>query len=490
MRLERLILFALLYAAVPPLIMGCQARSAEPDVETAMTMAATFFRDQLSVQGSYVWEYNPSDLSERRGEGITTLSQGWSEPPGTPAVGLAYLAAFKATGQPSFLEAAKETGQALIKTQLESGGWQGLLEFDAIARKSWCYRVDAGHGRPDCETINDNDLKNATSLDDNISQAPLTFLMRLDAALQGSASEVREAAIYGLSRFLEAQYPNGAWPFRFDLKVPNAFTNSAWRARYPADWPRTFVQPEGEVYVVNDHLMRDVIRLFLLAYDTYGEPVYLAAAKRGGDFLLAAQMPEPQPGWAQTYNENLEPTWGRPFEPPSIASNETAGSIQALLELYAATGEQRYLDGVRPAVRWLARSRLSDDNWSRFYELGSNLPLYVDTDYKVTHSYENLPDHYKFINSFGIMRVLGDYKKVATHDGALPGETDISPVPKKARAMGLIEALDEQGRWIGDGTIASGTFVKRMVALASFVAAGKGEKLPDYLGPVKHQLDR
>ena len=490
MRLKRLVLSASVYAIAWSLITGCQARSAEPDVEAAMVKATAFFHDQLSVNGSYVWEYNPDDLSDRRGEGTTTLSQGWSEPPGTPAVGLAFLAAFKATGQPFFLDAAKEAADALVRTQLESGGWQGLLEFGSIARKAWCYRVDAGRGRPDCEAIEDNELKNATSVDDNISQSPLTFLMRLDEELGGRMEEVREAVIYGLDRFLEAQYPNGAWPFRFDFKVPNELTKSAWRSRYPAEWSKTFVEPEREVYIINDHLMRDIIRMFLLAHDIYGEPAYLAAAKRGGDFLLAAQMPEPQPGWAQTYNANLEPIWGRPFEPPSIASNETAGSIQALLELYSATGEQRYLDGVRPAARWLARSRLSDDNWSRFYELGSNTPLYVDLDYKVTHDDRDLPDHYRFTGHFGIMRVLDRYRQIATHDGALPREAENGPVPEESKVAELVEALDEQGRWIDDGMIASGAFVKRIVALAGFVASRKGDGLPDYLEAVKHQLDR
>ncbi len=490
MPLKRTILCISLLAVVLPLIAAPQAHSAESDIETAMARAATFFRNQLSVEGSYVWFYNSLDLTERRGEGITTLSQGWSEPPGTPAVGLAYLAAFKATGQTIFLDAARETAQALIRTQLESGGWQALLEFDPEARKKWCYRVDEGKDRPDCAEIDGNDLKDATSLDDNQSQSSLTFLIRFDEEFSGNIDGLRESVTYGLDRFLKAQYPNGAWPFRLDFKIPNELTNSAMSARYPADWPRTFAKPGGEVYVVNDHLMRDMVRLFLLAYDTYGEPAYLAAARRGGDFLLAAQMPEPQPGWAQVYNENLEPIWGRPFEPPAIASSETASSIQALLELYAATGEPRYLDGIEPAVRWLERSRMSDDRWSRFYELGSNKPLYVDTDYKITYSDDNLPDHYNFRDQFGIMRVLSDYQTMARHEGLPPKGTDTSPVPKAAKVTALLEAIDEQGRWIDDDTITSGAFVKRLTVLASYVAARKGEELSDYLASVKHQLDR
>ena len=49
----------------------------------------------------------------------------------------------------------------------------------------------------------------------------------------------------------------------------------------------------------------------------------LAAAKRGGDFLLLAQMPEPQPAWCQQYHPDMHPVWARKFEPPAIACSES-----------------------------------------------------------------------------------------------------------------------------------------------------------------------
>ncbi len=491
MRLNRLISSAFFLVVALPLVLDSGAHSTESEIEAAMVKATTFFRDQLSVEGSYVWKYNALDISERRGEGITTLSQGWAEPPGTPAVGLAYLIAFKATGQQLFLDAALETAQALVRTQLESGGWQGLLEFDPAARQSWCYRSDKDNGRPDCDSIKDNDRKDSTSPDDNISQSSLTFLVRLDDELHGSSSEIREAALYGLDKMLGAQYPNGAWPHRIDDQVLSKSTNSARRARYPTAWSRGYKKPEGEVYVTNDHLMRDIIRLFLLAHDIYGEPVYLAAAEHGGEFLLSAQMPEPQPGWAQMYNGNLEPIWGRRFEPPSIASNETAGSIQALLELYDVTGKPRYLDGAASAVQWLERSRMSDDDWARFYELKSNKPLYVDMDYQLTYNDNNLPAHYRFIGHFGIKRVLKRYRQVVKGVGVGASDrADACPVPKKTRIAQIIEALDDEGRWLDGDIIESGVFIKRLSGLACFVAAERGKGLPDYLKPIKHQLDR
>ncbi len=42
------------------------------------------------------------------------------------------------------------------------------------------------------------------------------------------------------------------------------------------------------------------------AWEIYHDERALAAAKKGGDFLLLAQMPDPQPAWCQTFAENVK----------------------------------------------------------------------------------------------------------------------------------------------------------------------------------------
>lgn len=101
-----------------------------------------------------------------------------------------------------------------------------------------------GDGRGGHEASEDNSDRDATTLDDGITQSALTFLIRVDAALAGSDPAIREAAEYGLAKLIKAQYPNGTWPARLDLKVPDALTASAWRARYPEAWPREFAPPQ------------------------------------------------------------------------------------------------------------------------------------------------------------------------------------------------------------------------------------------------------
>ena len=106
----------------------------------ALGRAVAYFRDEVAVHGSYGWRYS-ADLTYRRGEDLLTPSQGWVQPPGTPAIGLALMQAYAATGERGFLDGAAETARALAATQLESGGWYAMIEFDPEQQKAWCYRL-------------------------------------------------------------------------------------------------------------------------------------------------------------------------------------------------------------------------------------------------------------------------------------------------------------------------------------------------------------
>ena len=58
-------------------------------------------------------------------------------------------------------------------------------------------------------------------------------------------------------------------------------------------------------YTFNDNSIVDAIDAMLEAARIYKEPRYLASAEKGGEFMLLAQMPEPQPGWAQQYDRDM-----------------------------------------------------------------------------------------------------------------------------------------------------------------------------------------
>ena len=410
----------------------------------AMTRAAAYFRHEVAIHGSYGWRYS-ADLAYRRGEDLMTPSQGWVQPPGTPAVGLALLQAHAATGDRGFLDGAAEAARALAATAARV---RRLVRDDRVrprAAKAWCYRRLSTVDRRDRAARSTTSPAMPTTVDDNISQSALELLMRVDVALDGDDPLIRDAVSYGLEKVIAAQYPNGAWPVRFDRRAPTSEARSVARARYPETWSRTAVKIEDPLfYGTNDNLIGDLVRVFLLAHRLYGREEYLATAIRAGEFLLAAQMPEPQPGWAQQYNRAMEPMWGRKFEPPAVASWETRRAIDALLDLYLDTGDDRYLDAAGRAAAWLEASRLPDGQWARYYELQTNRPLYMTSGYALTYDDGDTPRHYSFKGVFDVPRTLERYRSLPN------GDDVVTPAPRRrgrgAGSRGSARARGGAGR--------------------------------------------
>jgi PelA/Pel-15E family pectate lyase len=457
--LQLLCALCLLAAAPSAAAAELRAEVALPSQARSALVRATDYLRSISTEGGYLWRYSP-DLKHRLGEEIATATQIWVQPPGTPALGQAFLRAYAVTREPRYLALARAAALALVRGQLVSGGWDYLVEFDTEKRKEWAFRSDTAAAAPE--------QKNVSTYDDDNTQSALRFLLAfLDAAK--SAPDARDARIreslqYGLRKLVEAQYPNGGWPQRWAGTAHDLSAQPVLKASYPEDYPRE--QPDANYighYTLNDDTQSDAIRTMLDANQRTGRSEYLRAAKRGGEFLLLAQMPEPQPVWAQQYDSAMHPAWARAFEPPSVTSRESADVVELLLDLYLATGEKRYIEPVPAALAWFQRSELAPGLWSRLYELQTNRPIYGDRDKRIHYTLEEISEerrtHYAWQRSFGIPAViehaaklleLGRKKWLASHKPA-----PLTPAQKAARAAELeprvreiIGALDEQGRWI------------------------------------------
>lgn len=224
------LLSPLLAAALPAEEGTVGEESLRSRASAVLERATTYFRSRVSTQGSYLWTYS-TDLKERRGEGDATATQGWVQPPGTPTVGMAYLDVYEATRESRYLEAARETSHALARTQLVSGGWDYRIEFDPEKRKRWLYRVDLSSG--DVEGPERRGRRNTTTFDDDTTQSALRFLMCADQALSRKDPIVRQTVEYGLEKALEAQYPNGGWPQRWDGTPRQVARYPIRRGRFP-----------------------------------------------------------------------------------------------------------------------------------------------------------------------------------------------------------------------------------------------------------------
>lgn len=430
---------------------GGAADSSVTPVEAGRALErATAFLRSIATQGGYVGIYS-LDLGQRWGESLSDKARAdqiWVQPPGTPTVGETFLQAFRVTGDRAYLAAAREVGRALVWGQTAAGGWPYKPTMPAgVATATAPSR-----------------LKGAGTLDDNTSQAAVTFLMHLDQVLDEPWLD--QGVRQGVGFLLESQFPNGAWAQQYPLG-----------------------HGYSDHYTFNDSAINRCIDTLLEAHRLYGTPGYLAAARRGGDFIIASRGKPPQTGWAQQYDRQLRPAWARAFEPPAYDSSVTGHNIRTLVDLYRYTGERRFLEAVPAAVGWLQRSKLGPRRWARLYEVGTNRPIYGDRDGKVHYTVEELSEErrtgYSWHGDYGTgaiehYRAVASVGREAYERAHAPGPRTPEQRQRKAAELApqvaaIIAAQDEQGRWVTDGRLHIRTFVENMRRLCEYLeAAGEG----------------
>lgn len=421
-------------------------------IVAGMKKAAIFYRESVASHGGYVYHYTP-DLSRRWGEGEATDDQVWVQPPGTPTVGLAYLEAYRATTDRYYLDAAQSAAEALVYGQVQSGGWTNSIDFNPRGNRVARYRNEKGRGR------------NTSSLDDGQTPSALLLLIRVDKALNFNHREIHEACLFGLNSLLMAQYPNGAFPQVWDdhqnpqpVAVPAGYPDYDWihKGRIKEYW---------NMYTLNDNVPGYVVETLIAAYETYDDKRFLQSVRKLGDFLILAQMPEPQPGWAQQYNFEMKPIWARKFEPPGISADETQEVISTLLRIADFTGDSKYLKPVPEALNYLQRSLLADGRLSRYYELRTNKPLYMERngrDYVLTFQDSNLPAHYGWKTTSRLKALRQAYDAKVHSDSPTPpgiaSDSDARQIRLPDAVKRALSGLDDEGRWlsVSDGELLVG----------------------------------
>jgi len=436
-----LVLFALTVSPEPVLASDGLVNEAK----TAMKRAADYFRS-ISTNGGYVGMYSP-DLQERYGEALYEKARPneiWVQPPGTPTIGQCYLQAWKVTGDKYYFDAARDVARALVWGQRRIGGWD--------------HRVDIAHLTADAKTPVRK--KGRCTLDDNITQGALKFLIEADSVID--ESWLTEGVELGIAFMIKSQFANGAWPQWYPL-----------RGGY------------NDYYTFNDNTINDCIDVMLKAHKAYGKDEYLACAERGGDFIIASQLARPQAGWAQQYSHDMKPAWARTFEPPGVCSAATARNIRTLVQLYIYTKDDKYLAPIPAAIEWLNKSRIGENLWARLYEAKTNRPIYGDREdgNKIHYDYEKVSlkerTSYGWRGEYGIGSAISYYRRVkAIGAEAYLAQQQKKPSPKvrtqrakdaEPAVRKAIAAMDEKGRWTTKNMITCETFVRNFRILCNYL---------------------
>jgi PelA/Pel-15E family pectate lyase len=286
---------------------------------------------------------------------------------------------------------ARRVADILVSYQTPAGGWSKNIDFSKRMRKPGeRFSHDGGSQFTD-QADNDRPLNASWSyvgtFDNDATITELRYIAKVIAALPASSAEPYRAAFSrGLEYIQAAQYPNGGWP---------------------QVWPLEGGYHDAITY--NDDAMLHVLAFqhdVAAGQNEYAfvvpEQRALAEASflRGLNCLLACQIKTTRGRtiWCQQHDMlTLAPCSARNYEMPSQASAESAGILMFLTRLQKPSPEVNV--AIKSAAEWFEQTAInglafrfvsgerrlveSPGNgpiWARYYEIGTNRPLFGDRD--------------------------------------------------------------------------------------------------------------
>jgi len=485
--MKRVAVALVLSLCVVPVV---DAQPTRDEALAVMKKAAIFMTETVAYRGGYVWAVS-DDLAMRWGEVPARPSQIWVQA-GTPTVGQALLDAWGATGDVYYLNAARRAVDALVFGQTPHGGWHYFIDFDPKGLPHW-YNTRASRFLFGYEEYR-HFYGNAT-YDDEVTPDAAKFLLRFYTTTLETA--YRAPLLKALDFVLESQYPNGAWPQRYPLRYEFAHDG---------------LPDYTSFYTLNDGAMFGAIELLVEAYHALGDGRYFEAARRGADFLIAVQGPEGQAAWAEQYDTDMRPAAARTHEPAGYVIRESRDAVRTLEMFYVLTGDRRYLRPIPGCLEWYDRvNREARDHGrppARYYEPGTNLPIYVvGTDARTPEGYgvqewrKVPPAGAEVREVVEVAPIRRQYEEVAALDTAAARSAYYDrhwgrPGPRVAATADAVEqvvgALDPRGAWVTDDVmvhevvdddrmrpgshvpirgISTAVFVRNLRLLSAYVAA-------------------
>jgi PelA/Pel-15E family pectate lyase len=278
----------------------------------------------------------------------------------------------------------------ILLYQRDNGGWPKNYDMQAILTSK---QIDS--------VVRTKNVLH-TTFDNSTTYTHIEYLAQVYTLTK--IEKYKEACLKGIRFVLSAQYQNGGWPQYFPLE-----NNYSRRITF------------------NDGAYIGIIRLLKKILDNdpdfsfVGEQLRKEAGisyEKGIDCILNCQIIDRGrlTVWCQQYDEvELKPAWARAYEPPSICNGESVDVVLFLMEIKQPS--QRIINAVQSAVRWFDDSKilftrvetipappeksewttsridrvvvidsLAPPIWTRYYELGTEKPLFCDRDSKFLYS--------------------------------------------------------------------------------------------------------
>ena len=321
---------------------------------------------------------------------------------------------------------ARHIADVVVSFQTPAGGWGKNLNMSEEPRRPGerygPNNVSRFLAPGDFDTPRDPDWNYIGTIDNDATTTQINFLAKVISAIGvQNAAVYRAAFLRGIDYLLEAQFPNGGWP---------------------QVWPLEGGYHDAITY--NDAAMTRVMELVHNVSEGRAEFAFVpksvraqaaASFARGIRCILATQIVSngvltvwPQQDDALT----LKPVSGRNYELPAECSGESVNVLLLLMNDLPRpdAAEQR---SIHAAAAWFKETEIYGESWertpkgrelvaspgagpiwSRYYQIGTNRPIFGDRDKSIHDNVNELSrerrNGYSWFGA-GPERALDDFAK-------------------------------------------------------------------------------
>lgn len=280
--------------------------------------------------------------------------------------------------------AAYDVGSYLDKDD----SWYSTNEAISVADEIVKYQLSDGGWRKDMTNTSVSGSWAKSTIDNEATWGQIRVLARVYNATGNE--KYKTACLKGIDLLISGQYENGGWPQVFN-------DTGTYHAHI----------------TYNDTAMVSVLRVLLEAANKSGDFPFIdstrqqqaqKAVDKGVECILNTQITvnDTLTAWCQQHDEyTLEPTSARAYELPSLSSSESVGIVDFLRSL--PDPDARVIRSINAAVRWFDAVKIENIKfdwnsdrtdkvvttvngstlWARFYEIGTNRPMFSDRDGQV-----------------------------------------------------------------------------------------------------------
>ena len=278
----------------------------------------------------------------------------------------------------------------MILFQRANGGWPKNYDMKAILTPE------------QVEKVASTKAVLHTTFDNETTYTHVYYLAQVYTATK--IKKYKQACERGIQFILDAQYANGGWPQYYPLEK---------------NYSRHITFNDG-AYMGIMNLLDQIVHNnpnFTFLDETLKSKV-TESYHKGIDCILNMQIKDNGrlTAWCQQHDEvTLAPAWARKFEPPSICNGESVDVVLFLMKI--KNPSERIIQSIQSAVKWFEDSKIYNTRiesfeidafeskyktvkrdirvvedptaapiWTRFYELGTNKPLFSDRNSELLYS--------------------------------------------------------------------------------------------------------